>query len=429
MNTSILPTILGSLLAMAPIVDSTFSPRAELKRPALAENSLVVHEWGTFTALQGSNGLVQNGMQHEEEALPAFVHARDLLNEEYRDPNVRPCPRFCKGFEPGTIYRSDNDADHLTVTQKMETPVLYFYSKGEVKNAHVTANFPQGVISQYFPEPVSFTPSFGNVETLAHGQVDFAFDIAAENAVLDIPAVDAESVYAPSRNVNSNYIQTTKGENEKLIFYRGLGDFSTSISIRSDLKGLFISNTSKDLTTQAGLLYFSDGNNVGGFYPVKAIAPGGEVYFSPSQVQKIKRMHHGDLIAKASEVLVTQLEQSGLYHEEAVSMVNTWTRSYFKTKGLRFLHILSMKETENLLPLTMTPQPTELVRTLVGRIEILTYQEEQELITQIAQRVGIPFPIESLGRLAEPKLRRIRELVPAGFATDIDQLIAKSLTM
>lgn len=56
MNTAILPTLLGSMLAMAPIVDSSlqFKPNTKLTRPALSESSLVVHEWGTFTALQGS---------------------------------------------------------------------------------------------------------------------------------------------------------------------------------------------------------------------------------------------------------------------------------------------------------------------------------------------------------------------------------------
>src|SRR5262249_55574500 len=43
--------------------------------PATAAD-LIVHEWGTFLAMQGSDGVTLDGMYHEEHALPAFVHAR-----------------------------------------------------------------------------------------------------------------------------------------------------------------------------------------------------------------------------------------------------------------------------------------------------------------------------------------------------------------
>ena len=37
---------------------------------------LVVHEWGTFVSMEGSDGLVLEGLHHDEEDLPAFVHSR-----------------------------------------------------------------------------------------------------------------------------------------------------------------------------------------------------------------------------------------------------------------------------------------------------------------------------------------------------------------
>src|SRR3954452_11450597 len=37
---------------------------------------LVVHEWGTFLQMNGSDGVSLDGMYHEEHALPSFVHAR-----------------------------------------------------------------------------------------------------------------------------------------------------------------------------------------------------------------------------------------------------------------------------------------------------------------------------------------------------------------
>jgi len=427
MNTSILTPILGSMLAMAPIVDSTLNFSSELKRPVLSEKSLVVHEWGTFTALQGSDGSVTNGMQHEEESLPSFVHSRYPLDERQPlPPGVRPCPRFCKGFEPGTLFNSSSDLDHLVVTQKMETPVLYFYSKDAIKNVNVNVGFPRGIISQYYPAPASFSPEIDNVKEIANGNVSFNFDIAAENEILEIPPVEAESVYAPSRQVAANYIRNSHGEAEKLIFYRGLGNFQTSISVTSDRSGVTIRNTSKSLATQSGILFYTNGGVAGGFLTVGSLAPSASVFFTYDQINSLKEYSSPGLVERVSAQLVQQLEQSGLYHDEAVAMANTWKRSYFKTPGLRFLHILSRAETESLLPLSISVEPSELVRTMVGRIEIMTYQDEQQLIAEIAM-AGDSFKVESLGRLAEAKLRRVRDLVPKGFATDIDDLIARAI--
>ena len=34
-----------------------------------------VHEWGTFTTVSGSDGVLLTGLQREEETLPPFVHS------------------------------------------------------------------------------------------------------------------------------------------------------------------------------------------------------------------------------------------------------------------------------------------------------------------------------------------------------------------
>src|SRR6266545_646594 len=58
----------------------------------------VVHEWGTFVSMESSDGLVLEGLHHDEADLPSFVHSR---------------PR---------------DQLRLHATQsKLETPVIYFY--------------------------------------------------------------------------------------------------------------------------------------------------------------------------------------------------------------------------------------------------------------------------------------------------------------
>jgi hypothetical protein len=95
-------------------------------------------------------------------------------------------------------------------------------------------------------------------------------------------------------------------------------------------------------------------------------------------------------------------------------MVETWSKSYFKSYGLRILYVVPRAWTDGLLPLAIEPAPTAMVRTLVGRVEVLAPSEERELlalVTDASQRARPAAEvIGQLGRLAEPKLRRVSEL-------------------
>src|SRR5262245_59034964 len=72
---------------------------APAERPAGGSGSLIVHEWGTFLSVQGSDGVTLGGMVASEEVLPAFVEARSI----------------------STWQRTK-------IFSKMETPVTYFYT-------------------------------------------------------------------------------------------------------------------------------------------------------------------------------------------------------------------------------------------------------------------------------------------------------------
>ena len=116
--------------------------------------------------------------------------------------------------------------------------------------------------------------------------------------------------------------------------------------------------------------------------------------------------------------IAEQLEASGLYADEARAMVDTWSKSYFQSFGVRLLYIVPREWTDSLLPLAVEPSPTELVRTLVGRIEVLTPSEERALVARVTDAASRALPAQDvatqLGRLAEPKLRRAMAL-----ATDV----------
>jgi hypothetical protein len=91
----------------------------------LNAHELVVHEWGTFTSVAGSDGTMLAGLEVEEETLPRFVHAIGAFG-----PRVKGIERPVRG-----------------VTVKMETPVLYFYSN-EPLTVRVDVGFNGGSISQ-----------------------------------------------------------------------------------------------------------------------------------------------------------------------------------------------------------------------------------------------------------------------------------------
>jgi hypothetical protein len=94
-------------------------------------------------------------------------------------------------------------------------------------------------------------------------------------------------------------------------------------------------------------------------------------------------------------------------------MVNTWNDSWFAEEGDRVLYILPRTWTDETLPLTLNPKPTNLVRVMVGRAEILTPKTEKVLsdaLVKAAQggadeRKAAVRELKSLGRFAEPALR------------------------
>jgi hypothetical protein len=109
------------------------------------------------------------------------------------------------------------------------------------------------------------------------------------------------------------------------------------------------------------------------------------------------------------------LVKAGLYAKEARAMVNTWERSYFRTDGLRVLYVLPRAVTDATIPLQIQPAPDELVRVMVGRVEVLTPAKEARIEKAVADlgrrdptaRKAAEAELAHLGRLQEPILHRI----------------------
>ena len=119
-------------------------------------------------------------------------------------------------------------------------------------------------------------------------------------------------------------------------------------------------------------------------------------------------------VEKISGDLAGRLVESGLYEKEARAMVNTWRSSYFQTDGIRVLFVLPQSWTDRYIPLKMVPQPKEIVRVMVGRMELLTPEREREAESAIRDlaspessvREKAFATLSAQGRYVEPIVRR-----------------------
>jgi hypothetical protein len=138
-----------------------------------------------------------------------------------------------------------------------------------------------------------------------------------------------------------------------------------------------------------------------------------------------------------ADAVEAALIAEGLYPKEAKAMVNTWRESWFAEEGTRLFYFLPQSETDKLLPLEVKPAPSEVLRVMVGRLEIMRPEVEQH-VTKLVQEslrlrtiieeanleiaktqpdtgtfaeVKVPLePFIALGRLAEPALARVKNI-------------------
>ena len=381
-----------------------------------------VHEWGTFTSLVGSDGSRQEGMFHEDEVLPNFVHNFGERLSEFNvlGPTVftslpfptnlasTPTPTPVPAPVPprdrcGHSKLACNFLVGQSITQKMETPVLYFHSD-KALNVSVEVGFPAGIISQTFPAPVISLPLAVPGVNLTNGFARFNVDVLTKTSLLP-PVVEKGNIYAYARAVDANTIKSNN-EVEKFIFYRGLGKFEAKLFITSENGNIAVKNIGTNNISQAFLV---DTNDLGGaILPLGSFAGSVTKHISDKEIQSLKNHHQVfDLFAKSAKAQLTKsLVSSGLYIDEAVAMVNTWEHGYFKTPGLRVLYILNRNEVENILPMKITPAPQTLNRVFVGRIEILRDIDEDQILKQILVEKE-SFNVLALGRFAPSIISRI----------------------
>jgi hypothetical protein len=384
-----------------------------------AAQGFVVHEWGTLTSVVASDGTLLPGMHHEEEDLPPFV--ADRIAQAKASPDMVQDP----------------------TSQKMETPVTYFYSPVAMK-VSARVDFPKGVLTQWFPFVKQMSPpmfqhgsalldpyltgkpmlyptcTFFERQPLGGGMLDWGqFDILAPN---DTPALAGplarpfgSTTWGFARNVAANTL-AIGNEREKFLFYRGLGNFELPlVATVEGSKAAFALPAAAEKVPAVFLMQVTATG--AGFSELGSVEGGAKV----SGEIPAATMELPEFVEALKTRLAAVLVADGLYVDEAKAMVDTWERSYFLTPGVRALYLLPQSVTDQVIPLHINPAPKELRRSMVIRLELLTPSHEQDLskwLTELAQSPTAGTAIGkfySLGRFAEPHLTRAVNLstVPA----------------
>jgi hypothetical protein len=372
-----------------------------------------VHEWGTFTSLVGSNGQRQDGMFYEDEVLPDFVHnfwdglpgQSNLDLQALATVETSPAPvTRCPTMPRCPIRKMPMEfIEGQAITQKMETPVLYFHSDKPFR-ASVHVDFPEGVISQTFPSPVASLPTPVPGVELKNGYARFDVDVLV-NTNLTPPTVPAGNIYGHARNVVANTI-SSNDEVEKFIFYRGLGKFEANLFITSLNGSITLVNKGDDVR---GIFLVNTTGEHGSITALGDLVRNNKLHISKKSIDSTPVESFDVFAKKAKDLLTKSLVETGLNLDEAVAMVETWEHGYFKTPGLRVLYVLNRSEVEKILPMKITPQPAKLERAFVGRVEVLRDTEEREILNNVL-KLRTKFNILSLGRFAPAMIKRVEQI-------------------
>lgn len=348
---------------------------------------LTVHEWGTFTSFQAGDSKLLSWLPLETARLPDFVY---------------------NWSKPGPAQRTATFAGGgkftMMALQRLETPVVYFYSD-KAQQVDVRVQFPQGGITEWYPAADSIR--MGLADGAIHWQDIEIQPPRHATEGLSHPASGGNHYFA-ARETDANLVKT-KDEVEKFLFYRGLGNFETPlrVTMQSDFS-ITISNTGTEAISQ--LFVFDADSRSGSFRAVPGLRPGEERTVSAPRLYKNASRPGDDLASAIGKAMAKALAREGLYPREAQAMVDTWKDSWFKEEGVRVMYILPRPWTDRTLPITLRPAPEKMVRVMVGRAEVLRPGVEQRLVSELsAARDGgkdsadaARRTLKSLGRFAAP---------------------------
>jgi hypothetical protein len=405
-----------AVIGFGGLATTFIKPQTEVAAVAEPKPSdLVVHEWGTFTTIAGKNGVALDWRPlNGPSDLPRFVYSRTSGN----------------GYRGTYDVKGKGDLARV----RMETPVIYFYTK-EAMDVAVSVGFPEGKVTEWYPQASVVNAAAGRNKTGGFVNGTKASGITWGTIRLlpdetpDYLREAEDSHYYPARETDSVPVQVcnadqTKIEKEKFLFYRGIGNFALPLKVRlahdkvilGTIEDKFGPKSNPGRSITGAILFENRGGRIG--YQVVPFISGDTPVDRPVLNRSI-----ADVYAELEKTLILQ----GLYEKEARAMIETWKDSWFE-EGLRLLYILPRMSTDEVLPLNVSPRPKETVRVLVGRAEVITPEMERAAKEQVnllrsssaVTRSDAARVLKKYGRFYEPVLKIILE-------TETDPAVKKQL--
>ena len=390
------------------------------------EGKLEVHEWGTFTILQGSDGKTIPWYQAPQKLvdLPSFVQTQMGASK------VRP-------------LLLSNGLDSV----RLETPVLYFYPE-KAMDVRVSASFPKGRITEVFP-PVAFQFYGAPDNALWRGTL-LPPDAPEKSRV---PAASGEEGrhYAAARAVPNAWLysqltpqfkaahkaakeaQAKTGKPTTLpiepidhfIFYRGAGkaeNFPIRV-VEQETPGTYkISSLYHETIPKLFALRVVDGKStwttIDQLNLIKYDSEAKKTLNQKDLVFPETIKSTAEVAAELRDAMIASLHAEGLTKDEAKAMVATWDNLWFTDPGTRVLALLPQTFSDQMVPLHIEPKPTKIERVFVARLELINKAQEQVLTSVLNPPIGMDEKIASeklaalnLGRYSAGGMARAKTLI------------------
>lgn len=386
----------------------------------LAAPELEVHEWGTFTSISDGNGVATKWLARSED-LPSFVYHSQIAD--------------CRGLR--SCIESLESKSRMRALVRMETPVIYFYTQAPM-DVSLKVGFPTGRMTEWYPAVWDSTPHLLDWGTF---RVDPTKNPAlpkesSPNHYYAAREVDAAPVlvrgqqfsidgagcqkrqFEFTRGRSGEFCVTTKQteEWERYLFYRGVGDFEPLVNATLTKTEVFVRPTR---ALGHALLFERRGESVG-LTPLSL----------DGKAQAIRRPALSSTPQDVRKAMAALLLETGLFEKEALAMVKTWDDSWF-TEGVRVFYVVPRAKTDELLPLTISPAPKKLVRTIIGRLELLTPEQLAAMRADVLTLTPDEDPLATIeklkakhGRFTSPLLERIQPTLAEPLATTVSTLIS-----
>jgi hypothetical protein len=368
--------VMGLGLALGP----TSSAQAPMQK------GLAVHEWGVLSAYNDLE-LANADMRAEWANLPKFV---------YGQVDGRKVP----------VYNGP-----------IRAPVIYFHSP-QAANLNVKVDFPKGKPAVWWPTTVTYGGGLRARDELPPTNLTWQVQLKAATQVqpMVLPkghwmealrAVQADDVF-----INQPYGGGL--QKERFIYYDGLIPLP---------KGLAITVAKDKVSLQSQAKHPVYDVTVVDLRNIRKIRVASIEKMEPGAAVKDVAFTEGDQAKWPSEpmaLLVKQLAAAGLNEDEARSLANVWRKDFFETEGVSVFYRMPQEVYDQALPLTVTPKPEKVVRTLLVHHPHCEPDLAERVMTLVKQLDAKKFEdrleahkrLQNLGRAAFIHLVRARKTNP-----------------